>query len=423
MVFETLVGRPRMVVCFPPPTYTNNDHDEAYENNNENNNNGVYYYAKSCYVGMEAREKSGILSLNFPVERGLVTHWDDLEEIWHYIFYNQINTDKNNTADGEGNPNHYGCHPVILTEPPQNPKAHRERMTQIIFEVFNAPALYINSQVVFALWGTGRTTGCVVDSGDGGTSIVPIYENCILTHAMIRMDEFTMSGREVTDHLLKVLSMQGLDVDTFCRPVPQRNRRTTIREIKEKICFVALDYEEALSSSSLISDKSFEYEISDGIVLPCAVVGNACFSVPEILFQPRLLQNDISMTTTASTAAGASIKMGIAEYTFHSISKCDSNLHAELFQNILLSGGNTMFRGMKERLQKDIATLVANGAATVSASGTSHQVAVVAPPFPRQYAAWKGASVLSSLQAFGSMCITVDDYNDHGPAVVHQLRT
>ena len=71
---------------------------------------------------------------------------------------------------------------MLLTEPPLNPKANRERMTQIMFETFNVPALYIFEQAVLALFASGRTTGCVLDSGEDRSHAVPVYESHIIAH-------------------------------------------------------------------------------------------------------------------------------------------------------------------------------------------------------------------------------------------------
>ncbi|KAK0647041.1 actin family [Cercophora newfieldiana] len=327
---------------------------------------------KDSYVGDEAQSKRGILTLRYPIEHGIVCHWDDMEKIWHHTFYNELRV-----APSE--------HAVLLSEPPIHPKSHREKMAQIMFETFNTPAFYLSIDCVLSLYASGRTTGLVLESGDGVTHGVPVIEGFSVPSAVARFDA---AGRDITDYMQMILAERGYSLTTSAE-------REIVKDIKEKLCYVAYDFEEEIfyENPAERPDNSFErsYELPDGQTIN---IGNERFRGPEAMFRPSVL----------GLGHG-----GLHILAFNSIMKCDPDIRKELYGNIVLSGGNSMFPGLADRMHKEMAAL----------APSSMGVRVIAPP-ERKYSAWIGGSILASLSTFQAMWISEQEYDESGPSIVHR---
>ncbi len=322
------------------------------------------------YVGDEAQSKRGVLpgvlKLNYPIEHGIVTNWDDMEEIWRHTFYNELRVDPEE-------------HPVLLTEAPLNPKYNRERMMLIMFDSFYVPAVCVVLGAVLSLYASQRSTGIVVHSGDAVSYTVPIYEGHPLLHAILSLD---LGGRDLTEYMAKILAEHGHFLG-----------KEIVRDVKEKHCYIALDFDSETNAASKSSDN---YEFLDGQMI---TVGSPRFRCPEALFQPGFFWGPNQENSKSS---------GIHEITFQSIMKCDVDIRERLYANVVLSGGSTMFNGIGERMTKELVAL----------APLRMPIKVVAPP-ERKYSEWIGGSIMAMVDTFEPMFISKDECDDFGPAIVH----
>jgi len=327
---------------------------------------------KSDYVGDEAQKMRGVLNLHYPIESGIVTNWDHMERVWSYCFANELRVEPNE-------------HKVFLTEAPMNPKANREKMTTMMFETFQVEGLYVAIQAVMSLYSNGRTTGCVIDSGDGVTHTVPVFEGYTIPHAV---EKNFVAGRAITSHMVKLLGADGV--------TPEGNESAwsqIVRTMKEKLCFVAEDLDAARDKASSSTELTKHYELPDGSLVD---INAPRFMAPEALFKPDLIKE------------GDEAK-GMHLLCKASIEGCDIDIRTDLYKNIILSGGSTLYEGLPNRVLAEVKKLA-----------PKEDMVEVTAPADRYYSVWAGASVLSSLTTFESQWITKDQYNENGAEIIHR---
>ena len=310
------------------------------------------------FVGDDAEAKRCVLDLTCPIKRGEIINFEDMEKIWGHVFNNELRE----------NPNEYN---VMLTEVPLNPKENREKMTQIMFETFNVPGLYISLQPSLSLYASGKLTGIVLELGEGINSFCPIFDGFSLPHAL---NCFDFSGIDLTEYMMKLL--KGVESEFIAK------------SIKEKTCYVALDFEEELKYV-----EPFDYCLPDGTHVK---VNDERIKCPEALFKPIM---------------GNRKGKGIEQLCYDSIQKCDIDTRQDLYKSIILSGGTSLFIGLKERFIKEIKKLVPE---------SMKEKVEVTNLLEGRLAAWIGGSILSSISTFESMWITRNEYKESGANIVHR---
>jgi len=318
-------------------------------------------------IGMDEIRNRTVIQKNFiqgksPLERGIITDWIAMDGFWQAVFYDKLRVDPTR-------------HPLILTETPLNPEINRNKMAQIMLEKIGVQSLLIVMQPTLSLYASGRTTGCIVDIGEGVTKIVPISEGFVLSHAIQLMD---IAGQDITKYLIKLLRQAGY-------PLTSTAEKQLVIEIKETLCYVSSDFNkeiEQMKDSSILGET---YKTPEGEDIK---IKDERFTAPECLFNPIMIGKEIP---------------SLSENIIESISLCDMNLQRALYGNIILSGGSSNFPGIKERLLNEISKHVPE----------SVEVNIIAPP-GRELSTWIGGSIIGSLPNFSKIVMTKEQYKERG---------
>ncbi|KAL0478728.1 actin-related protein 2 [Acrasis kona] len=350
-VFPAMVGRPMM----------------RYE---EEINNVTL---KDIMVGEECAELRSFLEINYPLQNGIVRHWEDMYHLYDYT-WDKLKIDPKECQ-------------ILLTEPPQNPVSNRQKMAEAMFEKYGFQGMNISIQAVLTLCAQGLLTGVVVDSGDGVTHVMPVYNGYLMSHLVKRMD---LAGRDITDYLIKLLAIRGY---SFNRTADFE----TVRQIKEKLCYVGydMDLERKLSLDTTYLVQN--YTLPDGREIR---IGAERFQAPEALFNPILADKECA---------------GVHEQIFNTIQGADIDVRLEFYKSIVLSGGTTMYPGFSSRLEKELKELILSKVLKGDKERLAKFKLSIEDPPRRKHMVFLGGAVLADIMKDNKeYWITKQDYDEKG---------
>ena len=249
-------------------------------------------------------EENGVLI--HPIQKSKIIEWDDYELFLDNLFKNEliIKTEE------------YG---IFMTEPPLTLKSSRERLTEILFEKFNAPFIFTTNGAVLSSYGAFKYSGFVLDCGYDSSTVVPVsngypYSSCIQT--------IDVGGKDVSEFLLKMLVKKGYD---------EKKIKNNIKYIKEKYCYVENE------NNSKNSKEIIKFNLPDGTEINLDKEKYLC---SEILFHPEMINKTVG---------------GVANTLCSSVSAIDHFTKNEFEgNNLIIAGGSTLFDGFSERLKVEI---------------------------------------------------------------------
>ena len=328
---------------------------------------------RSYEYGNEADRLRSFFEIQFPIIHGKLDNRFDLDKLWEESFRELITL-----LEEDHNyylPDHQ-C--VLLTESPKTDKKTREIFVALMFEQYRASQVCLINQQVLSLFSSGKTTGLVIDSGYQDTNFVPVFDGCSLRQFSKAM---TLGGIDATDYLISLYeNLKGYSYQSLV---------SKMKKMKEDNCYVALDFEKELNKNI----PPIKYKLEKTTTLE---INQERFKVPEILFKPDLCGKEDN---------------NIIEYCFNTLNQSDIEIRKELYQNIFLSGGNTMFNGLKERLYQEMTSSTLNQ--------YKEDFNIIANP-ERQISTWVGGSLISSLSSFNSICLSQEEYIETGPPIIQR---
>ncbi|XP_075759297.1 actin-like protein 9 [Pelodiscus sinensis] len=317
------------------------------------------------FVGERALQQPNVEIIE-PVRNGIIIDWEAAEVLWRHMFSHDLKVPPEE-------------HALLMSDPPLSPTTNREKMVEVVFESLNSPGMYIAYHSVLSVYAHGKISGLVVDMGYAVTHTVPVLDGYNLPHATERMD---IAGSYLTSFLMQLLTNSG--------HVFNERMMHTVEDIKHKVCYVAADFDRECKLPK--EDYTTDFQLPDGHIIR---LGKERFHCPEILFNPPGMPGFSSV--------------GIHSMAQRSLNKVPKEAQTDMYQNVLLCGGSSLFEGLERRFSSEL----------LHKMPAHTKLRVCATPL-RKYAAWTGGSILASLTNFQSCWIRKEQYKEHGPYIVYR---
>ena len=352
IIFKSIIGEPKYTKVFSALNKANQE-------------------IKIQNIGDDCFKNIGLLKLRNPINHGILTNEQDIIPLFNYI-YSKLGINTEEISE----------HPLLITEPLLNPYSNREKISNSLFDDLGVPAIFFACQPILSLFSTSSTTGIILESGEGVSQSCIVYEGYSLPNTYERFD---YGGGDVTNVLKILMKKKGYQL-------LNSNEYRFISDMKEKYCFL-LSSKYNLNFNNVrmaLNAQKINYYLPDGTSIS---LGDERIIASEILFKPELIGKEF---------------LGLSDIILSSINKAEIQLRSKTYENIVLSGGNILMKGLEDKIKDDI----------IQKSNKIIKVNVNTIKEP-QISCWVGGNIISSLDIFNKISITKKEWEEKGNKIIH----
>ena len=365
-------------------------------------NNHQYFYNE---YGLRYN-KPGTKILTYMNNDGSIKDYDLLEKVIENLLKENLSLDLSE-------------HPLLFSEPSLHNKENRIKLTKFMFEKYKIPAIYICKNAVLSGFSCGRSTCLVFDSGHNMTTAVPVCEGYALQKCLIKNN---VAGDYVTSLLEKKLKIKNVKINpfySFKKIKKEDNNFETIyfdnRNLYDKSYekFWTKEIIRDIKETCLLTnDESLKYDNEKDEFITTSLSQELIYDLPDGNTLNLSKDRTLILERVFNPIKDKPGFLGYHQMVNDAINKADLEIKKELYSNIFLCGGNTLFNGFIERFQKQI-------------SNTNKQLfklKIITHPSntEKKFSSWLGGSILSSLGTFHQLWLSKAEFEEHGEMIIER---